>query len=146
MRSHCHLLAIGKAVRMMRMIPMMPMALITLMMLMMLTMLVMLAMAPMLALGHGCCPHAGMAADGGGEPGEVDELPAACELEPELLLLLLLLALLGVDAELRSELVQFGALAMAGIAKVLQVMQRCAGRRPSDAGALPMRQDVPAGA
>ena len=69
LRSHCHLLAIGKAVRMMRMIPMMPMALITLMMLMMLTMLVMLAMAPMLALGHGCCPHAGMAADGGGEPG-----------------------------------------------------------------------------
>ena len=96
LRSHCHLLAIGKAVRMMRMIPMMPMALITLMMLMMLTMLVMLAMAPMLALGHGCCPHAGMAADGGGEPGEVDELPAACELEPELLLLLLLLTLLGL--------------------------------------------------
>ena len=58
--------------------------------------LVMLAMAPMLALGHGCCPHAGMAADGGGEPGEVDELPAACELEPELLLLLLLLTLLGL--------------------------------------------------
>jgi hypothetical protein len=87
---------------MMRMIPMMPMALITLMMLMMLIMLVMLAMAPMLALGHGCCPHAGMAA--------------------------------------------VGALAMAGIAKVLQVMQRCAGRRPSDAGALPMRQDVSAGA
>jgi hypothetical protein len=52
----------------------------------------------------------------------------------------------GVDAELRSELGQFGALAMAGIAKVLQVMQRCAGRRPSDAGALPMRQDVSAGA
>ena len=48
--------------------------------------------------------------------------------------------------ELRSELVQFGALAMAGIAKVLQVMQRCAGRRLSDAGALPMRQDVSAGA
>ena len=93
MRSHCHLLAIGKAVRMMRMIPM---ALITLMMLMMLIMLVMLAMAPMLALGHGCCPHAGMAADGGGKPGEMDELPAACELEPELLLLLLLLSLLGL--------------------------------------------------
>ena len=81
MRSHCHLLAIGKAVRMMRMIPMMPMVLITLMMLMMLIMLVMLAMAPMLALGHGCCPHAGAAADGGDEPGGVAEVPAACALE-----------------------------------------------------------------
>ena len=51
------------------MIPMIPMMLITLMMMLLLMMLVMLAMAPRLALGHRCCLHAGVAADGGGEPG-----------------------------------------------------------------------------
>jgi hypothetical protein len=81
LRSHCHLWAKGKAVRMMLTMPMIPMMLITLMMLMMVMMLVMLAMAPMLALGHWCCPHAGVAADGGGEPGGVAEVPAACTLE-----------------------------------------------------------------
>jgi hypothetical protein len=60
------------------MIPMMPMVLITLMMPLM---LMMLAMAPMLARGHRRCLRAGVAADGGGEPGGAEELPAACVLE-----------------------------------------------------------------
>ena len=77
LRSHCHLLAIGKAVRMMMMISMMPMVLITLMMPLMLMMLVMLAMAPMLARGHRRCLRAGVAADGGGEPsGDVAWVPS----------------------------------------------------------------------
>jgi hypothetical protein len=63
------------------MIPMMPMVLITLMMPLMLMMLVMLAMAPMLARGHRRCLRAGVAADGGGEPGGAEKLPAACVLE-----------------------------------------------------------------
>jgi hypothetical protein len=81
LRSHCHLWAKGKAVRMMLTMPMIPMMLITLMMLMMVMMLVMLAMAPMLARGHRRCLRAGVAADGGGEPGGAEKLPAACVLE-----------------------------------------------------------------
>ena len=63
------------------MIPMMPMVLITLMMPLMLMMLVMLAMAPMLARGHRRCLRAGVAADGGSEPGGAEELPTACVLK-----------------------------------------------------------------
>ena len=44
-------------------------------------MLLMLAMAPMLARGHRRCLRAGVAADGGSEPGGAEELPAACVLK-----------------------------------------------------------------